>query len=81
MGPVGTFTGVGNILHMISDLKRAMAFYNTTLGFKIQRMPRGPAEDPYAYIKLLPIIEPMYLMADDAEYRSAEISLSSMRPG
>jgi catechol 2,3-dioxygenase-like lactoylglutathione lyase family enzyme len=76
VGPVGTFTGVGNILHMISDLKRAMAFYNTTLGFKIQRMPRGPAEDPYAYIKLLPIIGPMYLMADDAEYRSAEVFLS-----
>ena len=76
VGQVATFTGVGNILHMISDLKRAMAFYNGPLGFKIQRQPRGPAEDPYAYIKLLPIIGPMYLMADDAEYRSAEIFLS-----
>ena len=76
VGQVATFTGVGNILHMISDLKRAMSFYNGPLGLKIQRQPRGPAEDPYAYIKLLPIIGPMYLMSDDAFYRSAEIFLS-----
>jgi catechol 2,3-dioxygenase-like lactoylglutathione lyase family enzyme len=77
IGPVAAVTGVGNVLHMISDLRKSLAFYNGTLGFRIQRQPRGPASDPAAYIKLLPIIGPMYLMADDAEYRSAEIFLAT----
>jgi catechol 2,3-dioxygenase-like lactoylglutathione lyase family enzyme len=75
-GPVATVTGVGNVLHMISDLTVEMAFFRDTLGFKVHREPRGPADDPSAYIALLPVIGPMYLMADEAEYRSAEIFLS-----
>lgn len=76
-GPVATVSGVGNVLHIIGDLNKELAFYRDTLGFKVQRQPRGPANDPTAYIKLLPIIGPMYLMADDAEYRSAEMFLAT----
>jgi catechol 2,3-dioxygenase-like lactoylglutathione lyase family enzyme len=76
-GPVAEVTGVGNVLHMIADLKRSMAFYRDTLGFKVNRAPRGPADDPAAYIKALPNIPPMYLLAEDGMYRSAEMFLSS----
>src|SRR5713226_5116738 len=76
-GPVATVTGVGNVLHIISDLNKELAFYRDTLGFKVQRQPRGPANDPTAYIPLLPVIAPMYLMAENAQYRSAEIFLAT----
>jgi catechol 2,3-dioxygenase-like lactoylglutathione lyase family enzyme len=76
-GPVATVTGVGNVLHIIGDLKKELVFYRDILGFKVNRQPRGPASDPAAYIPLLPIIGPMYLMADDAQYRSAEIFLAT----
>jgi catechol 2,3-dioxygenase-like lactoylglutathione lyase family enzyme len=77
VGLVAQVQGAGNILHLISDLEKSLAFYNDTLGLKLNRAPRGPADHPTAYIKLLPIIGPMYLASPDAMYRSAEIALAS----
>jgi catechol 2,3-dioxygenase-like lactoylglutathione lyase family enzyme len=77
VGPVATVTGTGSLLRMITDLRKSLAFYNGVLGFKIQRQPRGPASDPAAYIKVLPNVAPIYLIADEGEYRSAELSLGT----
>ncbi len=77
VGLVAQVQGVGNVLHLISDLEKSLTFYHDTLGLKINRAPRGPADNPTAYIKLLPIIGPMYLASPDAMYRSAEIALAS----
>jgi catechol 2,3-dioxygenase-like lactoylglutathione lyase family enzyme len=77
VGPVATVTGTGSLLRMITDLRKSLAFYNGVLGFRIQRAPRGPASDPAAYIKVLPNVAPMYLIADEGEYRSAELSLGT----
>src|SRR5262245_8290965 len=77
VGPVATVTGTGSFLRMITDLRTSLAFYNGVLGFKVQRAPRGPASDPTAYIKVLPNVAPIYLIADEGEYRSAELSLGT----
>ena len=77
VGPVAQVQGAGNILHLITDLEKNLAFYHDTLGLVINRAPRGPADHPTAYIKLLPIIGPMYLASPDAMYRSAEVALAN----
>ena len=77
MGPLAQVQGAGNVLHLIGDLEKNLAFYHDTLGLVINRPPRGPADNPTAYIKLLPIIGPMYLASPDAMYRSAEVALAT----
>jgi len=69
----------GNVLHLIGDLEKNLAFYRDTLGLTMNRGPRGPADNPTAYIKLLPIIGPMYLASPDAMYRSAEVALAQKK--
>jgi catechol 2,3-dioxygenase-like lactoylglutathione lyase family enzyme len=76
-GPVAEVTGVANILHMIADMNRSMAFYGGILGFRVNRAPRGPANDPNAYIKMLPNLPTMYLVAENAQYRSVEMFLAT----
>ncbi len=77
VGPLAQVQGAGNVLHLIGDLEKNLAFYHDTLGLVINRPPRGPADNPTAYIKLLPIIGPMYLASPDAMYRSAEVALAT----
>jgi catechol 2,3-dioxygenase-like lactoylglutathione lyase family enzyme len=77
VGPVAQVQGAGNVLHLIGDLEKNLAFYRDTLGLTMNRGPRGPADNPTAYIKLLPIIGPMYLASPDAMYRSAEVALAT----
>jgi catechol 2,3-dioxygenase-like lactoylglutathione lyase family enzyme len=77
VGPVAQVQGAGNVLHLIGDLEKNLAFYHDTLGLVVNRAPRGPADNPTAYIKLLPIIGPMYLASDNALYRSAEVALAT----
>ena len=76
-GPVGEVTGVSNVRFMIADMNRSMAFYGGVLGFRVNRAPRGPANDPTAYIKMLPNLPTMYLVAENAQYRSVEMFLST----
>jgi len=76
-GPVAQVIGVANILHLITDMNRSMAFYGGVLGFRVNRAPRGPANDPNAYIKMLPNLPTMYLVAEDAQYRSVEMYLAT----
>ena len=76
-GLVAQVQGVGNVLHVISNLEKSLTFYHDVLGLNINRAPRGPADNPTAYIQALPIIPPMYLLAPNAQYRSAEMALAA----
>ncbi len=77
VGPITQVQGAGNVLHLIGDLEKNLVFYRDTLGLTMNRGPRGPVDNPTAYIKLLPIIGPMYLASDNAMYRSAEVALAN----
>jgi catechol 2,3-dioxygenase-like lactoylglutathione lyase family enzyme len=76
-GPVVEVTGVSNLLHIITDMNRSMAFYGGVLGYRVNRAPRGPANDPNAYIRMLPNLPTMYLVAENAQYRSVEMFLAT----